>query len=513
MKTALTLDPSLLDYQLPPGQPALPCRLLVLADTGCKGQEPMEPQVLTSMNAWLARYQPQIECQLEGTGQLTFTFSQLEDLEPEALYQQLCQQQDEPTPEDEFTRLNLEQERLEQLNQLYNLPRLRQLEATWRSLDRLARQAQNSPSTQVHLLNMTQDQLTDDLDQQLTTSQLFEWVYNQELGQYGGQPYSLLLADYYWAAHQQDLKNLEQLALLGQAAHCPVVTGVQPSLLGMKEFTDALDQELFESLASSRRFIKLRQLMASEAARYLTLTLPRVLLRPPYQQLLGSAWFQEVSSAEATPLLWGHPGYPLASQILDSFQQLGAYTGLLHSQGKLAPAFSKIQLGSGHVKQSPLEVNWSPGQINKLVKQGFSPWQPGGEGGQQLMLDRAVSLHAGQNPKADQLAPDNQLLFLLTTCRVAHYLKQLIRELLGTSASLESLEAHLNQWLQGIVSAQERPVAEVLHRKPFREAKIHLQEADPSQASMHLELTPHVRYQGESFTLNLTSPLLGGSHG
>ncbi|SFC18744.1 type VI secretion system protein ImpC [Marinospirillum celere] len=513
MKKALTLDPSLLDYQLPPGQPALPCRLLVIADPGCDSKEPMEPQALTSMNAWLERHQPQVSCQLSGTDTLTFTFRQLEDLQPEALYQQLCQQLDKPTTDDEFSLLTREQEHLELLNQVYKNPRLRQLEATWRSLDRLVRQAQSSPTTQIHLLAMSSEQLHDDLDQELTTSQLFEWVYSQELGQYGGQPFSALLVDHYWSPHQQDLASLKQLALLGQVAHCPVISSLEPSLIGMQDFTDPLDQELLENLISSRRFIKLRQLMASEAARYLTLTLPRVLLRAPYQQQLGSAWFQENGTTPNTSLLWGHPGYPLASQLLQSFQQLGAYTGLLHSQGKLAPTFSQVQLGSGQVRQSPLEVNWSPNQINQLVKLGFSPWQPGGEGGQQLMLDRAVSLHAGQEPRASRLTPDNQLLFLMTTCRVAHYLKQLVRELLGTSANLETLEAHLNQWLQGIVSAQERPVAEVLHRKPFRQASLRLQAATPTEASMHLELTPHLRYQGESFTLNLTSPLVGGAHG
>ncbi len=529
MQQNLMMEPSLLDYQLPSGQTALPCRLLVVADLGYSGELPKEPHHLDSINTWLARYQPRVECSLASVGRLSFTFRQLHDLHPEPLYRQLCAQLDQQpyykkeaettsshsTAED-FADLNRQQEQLALLAQVYRHPRIRRLEATWLSLERLAEQARNSKTTEVYLLAITPEQLHEDLDQDLASSRVFDLAYTQELGQYGGQPFSMLLVDNYWKPQHQELHSLQQLALLGQIALCPVITGIDPSFLGMQAFTDELSQETFEALASSRRFTKVRDLMASEAARYLTFVLPRVLLRPPYQLQLDTSWFQEASlDSDLESLAWGNPAYPLASQLLHSFQQLGAYTGSLQAQGKLAPGFSGVQLGNAWVKQPPLEVSWLPDQINQLVHQGFSPWQPGGEKGEQIMLDRAVSAHAGSHFDASHLQPDDQLIFLLTSCRVAHYLKQLLRELLGTSASLEALETSLNKWLQGIVSAQERPVPEVMHRKPFRQARVELLRSTGealTEARMHLQLTPHLRYQGESFTLSLSSPLVGGMH-
>ena len=56
--------------------------------------------------------------------------------------------------------------------------------------------------------------------------------------------------------------------------------------------------------------------------------------------------------------------------------------------------------------------------------------------------------------------------------RLAHYLKVLQREQIGSWKERQDLERELNVWLKQYVSDQENPPAEVRSRRPLRSAKL-----------------------------------------
>jgi type VI secretion system protein ImpC len=498
-----------LGYRLPPGQAYLPCRLLVITDLGVE-KAARQPESYVSIDRLLERYQPSLD--LEGDGwSVTVKVQCLDDLAPQNLVQQLTAQR-KTQAMDDLDYLHQEQQELVLLNRVLHHPRLRQLEASWRSLDKLLQQFRHSDRVEVRVLHRSQQELSDELTQTaLLDSDLFELVYSSELGQYGGQPYSALLLDYEWQMTTTQLQLLESLGHLGQLAHLPVLTAISAAAFGMKDFSASLTQEKLDEISTGRRYLKLRQLMASSAARYLLLGLPRVLLRPPHQLHLGQAWFQEVAEKGEEPLVWGNPAYPLAGMLLHSFQQLGAYTGLLETRGSQDRLYQPLQLYTAHLGQAPLETQWSQARVAQMTQLGLTPLVAGGQG-DALTCEMPVMLQAAAQDR-DGVHPDNQLIYLMTVCRVAHYLKQALRELLGSTVLVEEVEAGLNQWLQSLVSAQERPTAEVMHRKPFRSAQVHLARTASGETEMQLQLEPHLKYQGESFALTLAANLPGETYG
>ncbi|WP_114416880.1 type VI secretion system contractile sheath domain-containing protein [Marinospirillum perlucidum] len=499
-----------LGYRLPPGQSSLPCRLLVIADLGAD-KAATQAENLPSIDAWLAKNQPLLELQGEGWS-ASIRVGGLYDLEPSALLAQL-QRGAVTDLEDDLAQLHRQQQELFLVNRILHHPRVRQLEASWRSLDKLLKLTRSAEQVEVSFLHMQARHLQEELtSQELEATELFDLVYSRELGQYGGEPYSALVVDAAWTlTSSHDLSLLANLARLGQMAHLPVITSAAAASFGLSDFNEELTREKLQELASSPRYMKFRQLAATPAARYLLLAMPRVLLRPPYQEHLQQNWFQETPETGEEALVWGNAAYPLAGLLLQSFNQLGAYTGLLEASGSQDYLYPPLQLTSAQLAQAPLESQWSQARVAELTQAGLTAFVSGGRG-DALVCEMPVMLQAASQSD-DGVHPDNQLVYLMTVCRVAHYLKQAMRELIGSSVTIQEVENGLNQWLQSIVSAQEKPTAEILHRKPFRSAEVRLARGETGAAEMQLQLQPHLKYQGESFALSLVAELPGETHG
>lgn len=492
-------------------RPPLPCRILVLADLGLSKSVllPISTQGYSGIDDWLQHQQLDVVLQLPELGELKLHIKGLDDLHPQQLLWQI--QRHLTLPDDDFRQLQQLKQLLDQVNQVLHHPRIRQLEATWRSLDRLIRFSADHSATEILLLHQTREDLQENLTSTaLVDSPLFQKIYAEELGQYGGLPYSLILVDQQWSNQQQDLQELELLAKLGQAAHAPILTAVAPGMLRLDRFSQTLTPEQAAELNTSRHFIKLRELMQQPASRYLNLVLPRVLVRPPYALQLEEAFFQEQALDDEDTMLWGNPCYSLCSLVLNSFQQHGSYTGMLNSPGDEDRLLPPYQLNPHTPPLAPIEARWPQETLSAFAYQGFTLAGVGQHFS--IAFEQPVALHTGAK-NTSIIQPDYQLPYVLTLSRVAHYLKLVLREQLGSSETLSNLETRLNQWLQGSVSAQEKPSVEVMHRKPFREAILKINNNDQHQPEIHLQLTPHLRHQGQDFKLTLTSTLAGDVHG
>ena len=93
--------------------------------------------------------------------------------------------------------------------------------------------------------------------------------------------------------------------------------------------------------------------------------------------------------------------------------------------------------------------------------------------------------------------------------RLAHYLKVIQRENLGTWKERSDLERELNTWIRQFVADQENPAEEVRSRRPLRSAKVEVTEVEgePGWYRASLHVRPHFKYMGSDFTLSLVGKL------
>lgn len=81
-----------------------------------------------------------------------------------------------------------------------------------------------------------------------------------------------------------------------------------------------------------------------------------------------------------------------------------------------------------------------------------------------------------QNPRSKAAETNyklgTQLPYLFVISRLAHYIKVIQREQLGSWKERSDLERELNTWIRQYVADQENPPAEVRSHRPLRQAKI-----------------------------------------
>jgi type VI secretion system protein ImpC len=102
-----------------------------------------------------------------------------------------------------------------------------------------------------------------------------------------------------------------------------------------------------------------------------------------------------------------------------------------------------------------------------------------------------------------------QLPYMFIINRLAHYLKVLQRENIGTWKDRVELQRELNHWISAYVADQENPSAAVRSRRPLRSAQITVEdvEGQPGIYRVDLKVRPHFKYMGADFELSLVGKL------
>jgi type VI secretion system protein ImpC len=98
-------------------------------------------------------------------------------------------------------------------------------------------------------------------------------------------------------------------------------------------------------------------------------------------------------------------------------------------------------------------------------------------------------------------------MFVVT--RLAHYIKVLQREQIGSWKERSTLERELNQWISQYVADMEDPAPAVRSARPLRQAQVMVEdvEGQPGWYRCSLKVRPHFKYMGASFTLSLVGKL------
>ncbi|MBU2038376.1 MAG: type VI secretion system contractile sheath large subunit, partial [Gammaproteobacteria bacterium] len=172
----------------------------------------------------------------------------------------------------------------QQINLVMHDEGFQKLEATWRGLHYLVMNTETSTRLKLRVLNVSKRDLLKDLQKasEFDQSALFKKVYEDEFGTYGGDPFSVLVGDYEFGRHPEDIELLEKLSGVAAAAHAPFIAAAYAKLFDLQDYFRLSQPRDLSKIFESAELIKWRSFRDSEDSRYVTLTLPKVLLRLPY---------------------------------------------------------------------------------------------------------------------------------------------------------------------------------------------------------------------------------------
>ncbi|KJF95257.1 type VI secretion system contractile sheath large subunit [Photobacterium angustum] len=411
-----------------------------------------------------------------------------------------------------------------QMDEILHCEEVQKVESAWRSVKMLVDRTDFRENNKIELLHATKEELLDDFEFAPETSQsgLYKHVYSSGYGQFGGEPIGAIIGNYAFTPSSPDIKLLQYIGAVGAMAHAPFISGVAPEFFGIESFEDLPNIKDLKATFDSPRYIKWRQLRESEDSRYLALTAPRFLLRTPYdpeENPTKTFNYRENVSDSHESYLWGNTSFALASRLTDSFAQYRWCPNIIGPQSggtvEDLPVHLFESLGELQAK-IPTEVLVTDRKEFELAEEGFIAltMRKGSDNAAFFSANSVQKPKVFPNTKEGREAEMNfklgtQLPYMMIINRLAHYVKVLQREQIGSWKERQDLERELNAWIKQFVADQENPPADVRSRRPLRAAKIEVLdvEGDPGWYQVALSVRPHFKYMGANFELSLVGRL------
>lgn len=411
-----------------------------------------------------------------------------------------------------------------QMDEILHNAEFQALESSWRGLKLLVDRTNFRENIKLEIINASKQDLLDDFEDspEITQSGLYKHIYTAEYGQFGGQPVGALIANYFFDPSAPDVKTLQYVASVASISHAPFIAAAGPKFFGLESFTGLPDLKDLKDHFEGPQFAKWQSFREQEDARYVGLTVPRFLLRNPYDpedNPVKTFVYKENVANSHEHYLWGNTAYTFASKLTDSFAKFRWCPNIIGPQSGGAvedlPLHHFESMGEIETK-IPTEVLVSDRREYELAEEGFIALT------MRKGSDNAAffSANSAQKPKFFGISEEGktaelnyklgtQLPYMFIINRLAHYLKVLQREQIGAWKERTDLELELNKWIRQFVADQENPSSEVRSRRPLRAAQVIVSDVDgePGWYRVSLNVRPHFKYMGADFTLSLVGKL------
>src|SRR5215468_5125723 len=174
----------------------------------------------------------------------------------------------------------------EQVNVILHHADYTKLEGAWRGLHHLVNNTETDEMLKIRVMNITKGELHKTLKRYKGTawdqSPIFKRVYEQEYGQFGGEPFGCMVGDYYFDHTPPDVELLNEMSKVAAAAHSPFIAGASPTVMQMGTWQELADPRDLTKIFTTPEYASWRSLRESDDARYLGIAMPRYLARIPY---------------------------------------------------------------------------------------------------------------------------------------------------------------------------------------------------------------------------------------
>ncbi|MBU6487841.1 MAG: type VI secretion system contractile sheath large subunit [Burkholderiales bacterium] len=410
----------------------------------------------------------------------------------------------------------------DQLNAIMHDEAFQALEASWTGLHDMVYGTETSTRLKLRLLNVTKKELLKDLETAVDhdMSVLFKKVYEEEYGTFGGYPYSLLIGDYTFGRHPQDIALLERISKVAAAAHAPFITAAAPSLFDLKAFTELGVTRDLSKIFESAELATWRSFRASEDSRYVSLVLPSYAARLPYGAKTKPVelfnFEEDVDGSDHSKYLWANSAYQMGLRITDAFAKYSWSTAIRGVEGGgkvegIAAHAYKTSEGDVALK-CPTEVTITDRREKELSDLGFIALvnSKGSNyaaffGGQ--TANKPVLYNKDEANANAQLSA--RLPYVLAASRFAHYLKVIMRDKVGSFQTRGGIEAFLNNWISDYVLINPSASQEQKARFPLGEARVDVTEVPGKPGSYRATcfIKPHFQMEDLTASIRLVADL------
>jgi len=420
----------------------------------------------------------------------------------------------------------IDQAMSKQLTAILHEEKFQKLEGSWRGLNHLVMNTETGATMKIRMLNLSKRELFRDLDKavEFDQSQTFKKIYEEEFGTAGGEPYGCMIGDFEFTNHPEDIELLSKMSNVAAAGFCPFISAAGSEMFGFDDFTELSKPRDLGGIFESQEYIKWRSFRDSEDSRFVTLVMPRVLARTPYGEAskpVESFNYEEFDQDESgmskavehDDYCWMNASYVMGTTLTRAFAENSWCTAIRGADGgrveNLPTHIFKSDDGDTDQK-CPTEVGITDRREAELSNQGFLPLC------HYKNTDYSVFFGAQTTQKQkmfdDPDATSNaaisaRLPYLMATSRIAHYLKVMARDKVGSFMQAENCERWLNQWISQYTNGNPDASAEMKAKYPLAEARVEVKEipGQPGAYSAVAYLKPWLQMEELTTSLRMVA--------
>src|SRR5437868_10717648 len=413
----------------------------------------------------------------------------------------------------------------EQINRIMHHEDFKALEGTWRGLNHLVNNTETDEMLKIRVLNISKKDLSRTLKKFKGTawdqSPIFKKFYEEEYGQFGGEPYGCLVGDYHFDHSPPDVELLAGIAQVSAAAHAPFIAAADPGLMQMESWQELANPRDLTKIFQTPEYAAWRSLRESEDSRYIGLTMPRFLSRLPYGSRTNPVsefdFEEETEGQDHSKFAWSNSAYAMATNINQSFKAFGWCSRIrgIESGGAVEglPVHTFPTDDGGVDMKCPTEIAISDRREAELAKNGFMPLVNRKNSDFAAFIGAQSLQKPSEYDDPDATANANlaaRLPYLFACCRFAHYLKCIVRDKIGSFKEREDMQVWLQRWIMNYVDGEPAHSSESTKAmKPLAAAEVQVAEVEgnPGYYSAKFFLRPHYQLEGLTVSLRLVSKL------
>ncbi|WP_312228279.1 type VI secretion system contractile sheath large subunit [Pseudescherichia sp.] len=408
-----------------------------------------------------------------------------------------------------------------QLDEVMHHDDFQRTESIWRGLKSLVDKTDFRQNVKLELLDLSKEELRQDFEDapEIIQSGLYRQTYIAEYDTPGGEPVAAVISAYEFDASAQDVALMRNISKVAAAAHMPFIGSAGPAFFLKDNMEQVAAIKDIGNYFDRAEYIKWKSFRDTDDARYLGLVMPRVLGRLPYGPdtvpVRSFNYIEQVKGPDHDKYLWTNASFAFAANMVRSFINNGWCVQIRGPQAGGAVQDLPIHLydlGTGNQVKIPSEVMIPETREFEFANLGFIPLS------YYKNRDYACFFSANSTQKpALYDTPDAtansrinaRLPYIFLLSRIAHYLKLIQRENIGTTKDRRLLELELNTWVRGLVTEMTDPGDALQASHPLRDAKVVVEDIEDNPGFFRVKLyaVPHFQVEGMDVNLSLVSQM------
>jgi len=409
-----------------------------------------------------------------------------------------------------------------QVNEIMHHEKYQKLEGSWRGMKHLVFETETGPMLKIRVMNVTKEALGKELEKAIEFDQsaVFKGIYEQEYGMFGGEPFGLLIGDYEITNHPKDMNFLKKMAEVAAAAHAPFITSASSKLFGWDSFTELTEVRDLAKIFDQVEYGPWRSFRESEDSRYVGLALPHTLMRLPYsadgEPTETFNFTEDVDGKDHKKYLWGNAAYSFGTRVTEAFALYNWCVAIRGVEGGGLVSglpYHTFSTDEGEVAlKCPTEIAITDRREKEFSDLGFIPLVHC-KNQDYAAFFGAQSCNRPKKYNTDDANANarlsSQLQYMFAVSRIAHFLKSICRDKIGSFMSRTDCEYFLNKWIMNYVTPDDTAAPTVKAQFPLRDAKVEVVEV-PGKPGVYKAiafLRPHFQLDELTVSLRLVAEL------